>query len=338
MSPMVESEPDSCKAANCHHDNQWLSDYTAQMSLRLHQLRALVGVVEHGGIRAAARHLNISQAALTKSLRQLEDDAGVPLLVRGSRGVSVTEAGQRLVSRARLVTRQLELADDELKAAAGDQQGHVGVALTPYVTVRHLGRAFQWFRRRYPQVSVEVVEGLVARTLPRLRDGSLDLAIVADTGDLPAGEFHSEEVITARQHVVVRKRHPVLPKPTLQAVAELEWILSGPRDGLKSGRLQAMFSRAGVKVPPRILLCDTLSGLALLRNSDVAGIVPAPLLEEPEGRGLVAIDLPGLDPGELRVVLLTRHDVPLSPAAAYFARCLTDAMRDGVAQPSGNVA
>ena len=120
------------------------------MHLRLHQLRALIGVVEHGSIRAAARQSHVSQAALTKALRQLEDDAGVPLLVRGSRGVALTEAGQRLASRARLITRQLELADDELKSAAGGQQGHVGIALTPFVTVANLGHAFNWFRRRYP--------------------------------------------------------------------------------------------------------------------------------------------------------------------------------------------
>jgi len=61
--------------------------------MKLHQLQALVGAVEHGSIRAAARAMHLTQAALTKSLRQLEDDAGVPLLVRGSRGVLLTEAG-----------------------------------------------------------------------------------------------------------------------------------------------------------------------------------------------------------------------------------------------------
>ena len=296
------------------------------MHLRLHQLRALIGVVEHGSIRAAARQSHVSQAALTKSLRQLEDDAGVPLLIRGSRGAGLTQAGQRLASRAKLITRQLELADDELKSEAGGQQGHVGIALTPFVTVAHLGQAFTWFRRRYPQVSIEVVEGLVARVLPRLRDGSLDLAIVADTGDLPTEELHSTPVLTTRQHMVVRKRHPVLANPNAQAMAELEWVLAGPREGLKSSRLHAAFARAGVKPPRRILLCDTLSGLALLRSSDVAGVVPAPLLAQPEARGLVTVESPGLDPGELRLVLLTRPDVPLSPAAAYFGQCLCDAI------------
>lgn len=301
------------------------------MNLRLHQLRALVGVVEHGGIRAAARQMFISQAALTKSLRQLEDDAGVPLLVRSPRGVNLTEAGQRLLARASLVTRQLDLATQELRDAAGDPSGLVRAALTPYIAIKHLGVAFRAFRQRYPGVSVELVEGLVARVLPRLRDGSLDLAIVADTGDLPIGEFAAQPVLTARQHIVVRAGHPVLADPGPQALAALEWLLTGPRDGLVSSRLRAMFARAGVTPPERVLVCDTLAALSLLRNSDVGGIVPAPLLTEPEGRGLVALDLPGLDPGELRLVLLTRPDVPLTPAGAFFARCLVESSQP--AQP-----
>ena len=296
------------------------------MDIKLHQLRALVGVVEHGGIRAAARELHVSQAALTKSLRQLEDDAGVSLLVRSSRGVNLTAAGQRLYARANLVTRQLDLASGELRDAAGDAHGHVGVALTPYVILKHLGQASRWFRQRYPLVTVEVVEGLMSRTLPRMRDGSLDLAIIVETIDLPVGEFAVTPVGSAMQRVTVREGHPVLHNPTLEAMSELEWLLSGPRLGLRSERLQAMFSRAQASGPSRILTCDTLAGLALLRETDCAGIVPAPLLELPEGRGLIAVNVPQLDPGELRLVLLARPDVPLSPAAQYLANCLAQAI------------
>lgn len=296
------------------------------MDIKLHQMRALVGVVEYGGIRAAARHLHVSQAALTKSLRQLEDDSGVPLLVRSSRGVNLTAAGQRLYARANLVTRQLDLASSELSDAAGDAHGHVGVALTPYVVLRHLGQAFRWFRQRYPDVTVEVVEGLVSRTLPRMRDGSLDLAIVAETIDLPIGEFDARPVGKATQHVTVREGHPVLRKPSLEALAELEWLLAGPRHGLRGERVQAMFARAQAAGPTRILPCDTLAAITLLRESDCAGIVPGPLFGLPEMRGLVAVDIPQLDPGELKLVLLTRPDVPLTPAAQYLADCLVQAV------------
>jgi hypothetical protein len=54
-------------------------------------------------------------------------------------------------------------------------------------------------------------------------------------------------------------------------------------------------------------------------------------MDLPEGRGMVTLEVPGLDPGELKLVLLTRPDVPLSPAAEYFAQCLMDASRQQAA-------
>ena len=185
------------------------------MNLRFHQLRALVGVVEHGGIRAAARVLNISQAALTKSLRDLEADANLPLLVRSSRGVSLTPAGDKLLARAKLIVRQLDLASDELAQAADAQRGHINVACTPLASIS-----------RYPHVQVNLSEGLIPRALPRLRDGSIDLAFVADTGDLMAGEFTTQAIRSYRQVMVVREGHPVLRRLSAQAVAELEWIVT----------------------------------------------------------------------------------------------------------------
>ena len=298
------------------------------MNLRLHQLRALLGVVEHGGIRAAARAMHLSQAALTKSLRELEDDAGVPLLVRSPRGVALTQAGERLLARARLVARQLDLAADELRAAAGDAGGQVRAALSPFVALGSLGPAFIAFRQRHPQVVLELADGLMTRALPRLRDGSIDLAVVADLGDLPMGEFGVEELAQVEQHTVVRAGHPVLAAPTPETLARLEWVLTGPPDALRTSRFRAVFARAGVAPPERVSSADTLAALALLRDTDVAAFAPAPLLAQPEARGLVAVP-PALAPGALRLVLLTRADAPLSPAAAHFAQCLRMALRVG---------
>lgn len=294
------------------------------MNLRLHQLQALVAVVDQGGIRAAARHMHLSQAALTKSLRQLEDDAGQALLQRSSRGVHLTEAGQRLLVRARLVTQQLALAEAELQAQGDDWAGELHVALTPYLIMTHLGAAFRWFRQRHPRVAVEVAEGLAARVVPRLRDGSLDLAIVADMGDLPTGEFHMERLCTVAQHLVVRADHPVRAQPTPQALVALEWVITGPQDGFRTARVERLFAQAGLGRPSRILHADTLAALALLRSTDVISLVPAPILAQPEGRGLVALHPPGLRAEPFDLVLLSRPEVPLTPAAAYFARCLRD--------------
>ena len=293
--------------------------------MKLHQLQALVGVVEHGSIRAAARALHLTQAALTKSLRQLEEDHGVALLVRKASGVQLTEAGQRLHARARLVSRQLELAREELQQAQGQAGGLVRVGLTPYLMLGALGEAFRWFRKRYPQVGLRVVEGLVARVVPGLRDGSMDFAVVADSGDVGTNEFDRVPVLADAQKLVVRNGHPVLLQPTPARLTALEWVLPGPHaEGLDEG-LGHMFAQARVAPPALVTRCDAMAAMALVRQSDAVSIMPAPLLAQPESHGLVELSLRSLQPPPIELVQLAPAGVPLSPAADYLARCIRDA-------------
>ena len=68
------------------------------------------------------------------------------------------------------------------------------------------------------------------------------------------------------------------------------------------------------------------------RNADVVSVLPAPLLGHPETRGLVAIAQAALVPDDIELLLLTRLDVPLTPAAEFFAHCLASVVR---ASPQG---
>jgi DNA-binding transcriptional LysR family regulator len=87
-----------------------------------------------------------------------------------------------------------------------------------------------------------------------------------------------------------------------------------------------MFKQAGVNAPSLMTHCDAMAAMALVRQSDAVSVMPAPLLAQPECRGLVEISLKKLSPPPIELVLLATPDVPLTPAAAYFARCLTDAI------------
>jgi LysR family transcriptional regulator of abg operon len=293
--------------------------------VKLHQLQALVGVVENGSIRATAREMHLTQAALTKSLRTLEEDVGVSLLVRKSRGVVLTEAGQRLHARAKLVTRQITLAHEDLKQSQGEDTGTLRVGITPYLMLTVLGDAFMWFRKRYPKVQLRLVEGLVARVLPSLRDGTLDFAIVADSGEVTHTEFDATRLLKEVQKIVVRQDHPIAGQQASAAkLAALEWVLPGPFANDLDDGLNTMFKLAGVHPPSQITRCDAMAAMALVRQSDAVSVMPAPLLAQPECRGLVEIRVKKLNPPPIELVLLTPPDVPLTPAAAYFARCLTD--------------
>lgn len=291
--------------------------------MKLSQLESLVAVVENGGIRAAARELNVSQAAVTKSMRLLEEDAGISLLVRQSRGITLTAAGTRLLERARVITRQTALAREELRQGRGEDFGTVQIGITPFLTFTGLVEAFTWFRHRYQNVQLDVIEGLMSRVLPRLRNGTLDIAAVAaDVGEVQGDEFRVQRIFQARQRVVVREGHPLLKKPTARGLAACEWVLTQPVGGGQQPRIEAMFSLAGVPPPSRVVVCEALSAMALIRGTDVVGIVPEPLLGRFESSGIVAVREGIFHPCDVELLILTRADVPLTPAAEYFAHCL----------------
>lgn len=297
--------------------------------MKLHQLQALVAVVEHGSIRAAAREMHLTQAALTKALRLLEEETGQALLMRQSRGVVLTEAGQRLHARAQLVTRQIALARDELRQHLGDGEGTVRVGLTPYLMLTVLGEAYRWFRQRYPRVQLRLAEGLVSRVLPGLRDGSLDFAVVASSGEVNTQAFETTFLRADPQTLVVRAGHPVLLQAQASRLVQFEWVLPGVLSPEVDDGLQAMFESAGVPPPALITRCDALAAMALVRQSDAVSVMPLPLLAQPEARGLVDISLRSLRPPGVELVQVSPLGVPLTPAAAYFARCVQDAIRAG---------
>ena len=310
--------------------------------MKLHQLEALVIAADLGSIRAAARALNLTQAALTKSLRQLELEAGVAIIVRSSRGVQLTPPGLRLLQRARLVTQQLRLAADELKTAASDADtGRVSVGITPFLTLTTLGEAFKAFRQRYPLVAVQVSEGLVGRALLALREGAIDFALVADTGDVPGKEFATQNLGSHAQKIVARKRHPIHQQAAAQltaALAKCEWLLPGQvtrpaRGGIATADtvndsdepLTGLFQRAHLVPPTQLTRAHAMAGIALVRNADLVSIFPARLLAEPECRDIIEIVAPDLKLPAIKLLYIARADVPLTPAAAHFSQCLVSA-------------
>jgi len=86
------------------------------MVIKQYQLRALVAIADCGSIRSAAESLHLTQPAITKAIRDLEAELGLMLLVRGARGVTLTAEGRVLLARARMIGRELERAEEELRA------------------------------------------------------------------------------------------------------------------------------------------------------------------------------------------------------------------------------
>ena len=121
-----------------------------------HQLKALVQVADSGSIRAAARAMNLSQSALTKALRELEEDIGAELLQRSYKGIGFTPEGNALLIRARLVLATIDKARAEIRQMRGGAGAHVKAAITPLPSCR------RWTARGMP----EFFRGAKARKSP----------------------------------------------------------------------------------------------------------------------------------------------------------------------------
>ena len=141
---------------------------------RLAAMETFVVVVDTGSFSAAALRLNVGQPAVSKTVAQLEDQLGVKLLVRTTRGLTATEAGLNYYERAR---RSIEEADEAERAARGAGSGLTGkLRISAAVTFAriHLMPRLPEFLSKHPELEVEVI--LDDRNIDLVHDG-IDVAL-----------------------------------------------------------------------------------------------------------------------------------------------------------------
>lgn len=152
--------------------------------MELDQLRYFLRVAETGNVTRAAQDLGISQPALSRSILRLEEELGRPVFERGTRALSLTEAGTLLLTRARQALTLL----DETKAEIADdgQSGRVRVGAIPTIAPYFLPEILRRFSREFPRAEVIVRESTTDLLLKHLAQGEIDLAVLA----LPVAARH----------------------------------------------------------------------------------------------------------------------------------------------------
>lgn len=291
-----------------------------------HQLRALVQVAESGSIRAAARAMNLSQSALTKALRELEEDLGAELLQRTYKGIGFTLEGTALLGRARLVLATLARAREEVRLMRGGAGAHVKVAITPLVASTVLPGVLADYRRQQPDAELTFHEGLLVQALPGLIEGRIDFAIaLASPEDLPY-EIEFAPLADIDATPFLRERHPLADARDWDAVADAEWVLNLSA-GSQSMNLVDWLETQGLRAPDRILHCSSpFLIVELARRNDLIGYAPKVLIDDPMvGLGLRALQLQPLPP-TMQLGLLTLRGAPLGSAARKLAELLRRAL------------
>jgi DNA-binding transcriptional LysR family regulator len=146
--------------------------------LNVARLRVLTEVAYRGSLSSAADALSYTQSAISQQIAALEAEAGMALLERHPRGVSLTAAGQALVGHAEGILARLEAAEGALSEIAGLRGGRLRMASFPTAGATLMPLAIATFRSSHPQVELTLAEAEPEEIVPRLRAGQLDLALL----------------------------------------------------------------------------------------------------------------------------------------------------------------
>lgn len=272
--------------------------------ISLRRLQHLLFLVEYGHFGHAAKALNISQPALTKSIQALEAELGLTLLDRARGAPTLTAFGELVVQRCKPLFAAEDDLQRELALLAGHEAGSLKVALGPYPSITSGYPAIARMLSRHPKIRVAV--SVVAwREVPHLvASRAVDIGI-ADLRGLQNNELFDTELIG--QHVgrfCCRSGHPLTKRKhvTLSQLMEFPW-LSVRFPPAMAAKLPKPLGAAGTIDPvsgdfvPNIEIDAPVRLATLLPNCDAIGM------------SILSILKPDLDAGKLALIQINGLEI-----------------------------
>lgn len=148
-------------------------------------LEAFVAIAEHGSFQRAAEALHLSQTALSHRLRKIEADLGAPLLTRSSREVSLTGAGQDLLSDARRLLKELGDSYMAVRARARRRRQQLSFACLPTIAHTLMPAVLHAFAERTPEVELTMYDIPAHRIAELVQSGDAEFGITIVSAQLP---------------------------------------------------------------------------------------------------------------------------------------------------------
>ncbi|MBE7728701.1 LysR family transcriptional regulator [Komagataeibacter sp. FXV3] len=183
--------------------------------MTLEQLRLFIAVAEREHVTAASRALNVTQSAVSAAIANLEERHGVKLFHRVGRGIRLTDAGRLFLPEARAVLARASHAEAVLAEFGGLRRGTLRVVASQTIAAYWLPVTLVAFRRRYPQIAIELAITNTEEAATRVRDGEVDLGIVEAIVDDPA----LAQWPVGTDHLTIIQASPCLPD-----VADARWL------------------------------------------------------------------------------------------------------------------
>ncbi|QGY25621.1 transcriptional regulator TdcA [Escherichia coli] len=196
-------------------------------------------VIRSGSIGSAAKELGLTQPAVSKIINDIEDYFGVELVVRKNTGVTLTLAGQLLLSRSESITREMKNMVNEISGMSSEAVVEVSFGFPSLIGFTFMSGMINKFKEVFPKAQVSMYEAQLSSFLPAIRDGRLDFAIGTLSAEMKLQDLHVEPLFESEFVLVASKSRTCTgtttlepPKQSRTVAAKLIWGTAGKRTGL----------------------------------------------------------------------------------------------------------
>lgn len=259
------------------------------MALDPRQLRAFLAIVDAGSLGLAAEALHVTQPALSRIVRRLETQLGVPLFERRTTGMELTGFGHALLPHATVLSAEAARAIEQINALRGLGQGTLRIGAVASVAIMVLPSVLDRILTQWPNLQVQIIEGVEDALATALTHNAIDVVI---SGPIPESEDIAqvaEHKFTDTYSVISATAHPLQQRRNLvmQDLADQLWVMpSGEADPRK--QFIALTTKIGV-APPRVAVETRYPAVikALVARTRFLGWLPEPLFGAEESAGLI---------------------------------------------------
>jgi DNA-binding transcriptional LysR family regulator len=215
--------------------------------MEIRQLKAFLAIAEAKTFTAGARRVNVTQAAISMQIKQLEDEVGLPIFTRTPRRVILTEAGEYLLERARKILREHDSALAEIAEVAGAEYGRLRIgSASGTFAMNQLPLIMSGLREKFPHAELTVSAGTSEKLVDKMMHGEIDTAFVSlpvDNLNVTTESLFSDEIVA-----IAHPKHPLAKEKYISAATLAgEKLILGERGGNTRRMIDEFFNAANVR-------------------------------------------------------------------------------------------
>ena len=183
--------------------------------MELRHVRYFIAVASNLSFSKASRRLHVAQPAISQTVLDLEDELGVKLLLRSSRGVELTAAGKAFLTEAQGIMLRTEAARTAAQRASRGETGSLRIGFLPCATGPFLPALIKSYRKKFPNVEVQLHDMNTDQQLKAFEDGQLDIGFSRPFPKEDANNFFTEVVYEDRLEIVLPAGHALANRSTV---------------------------------------------------------------------------------------------------------------------------